>query len=90
MKSRIRQRLSRKKGRKSQSKKSRNTVCQRKKTLKVMREWKSGRLRTSYGAKVKDYRQAIAIALSMAHKSCAKRKKNKFVQVFNSSVKSKK
>ena len=46
----------------------------RAKVKKTMSEWKSGKLRSGskHGPKVKDYRQAVAIALSQARKSAGK------------------
>ena len=44
-----------------------------KKVAKVMREYKSGKLKSSSGSKVKSRKQAVAIALSEAGMS--KRKK---------------
>ena len=44
-----------------------------KKVTKVMREYKSGKLKSSSGSKVKSRKQAVAIALSEAGMS--KRKK---------------
>lgn len=44
----------------------RATPAQQSKIAKVMREWKAGKLRSSSGALVKDYQQAVAIAMSEA------------------------
>jgi uncharacterized protein DUF6496 len=44
----------------------------RTKTAKVMREYKHGTLKSGSGGKVKNRKQAVAIALSEARKSGAK------------------
>ena len=45
-----------------------------KKVAKVMREYKSGKLKSSSGSKVKSRKQAVAIALSEAGMSRKKKK----------------
>lgn len=45
-------------------------TCKDKKISKVMEEYKKGKLKTSYGEKVKEQKQAIAIALSEAQRKC--------------------
>jgi hypothetical protein len=42
------------------------------KVVKVMREYKEGSLRSSSGAKVRKRKQAVAIALSEAHRAGAR------------------
>jgi hypothetical protein len=49
----------------------------RAKTAKVMREYKHGSLKSGSGRKVKNRKQAVAIALSEARKSGAKIPKKK-------------
>lgn len=49
----------------------------RTKTAKVMREYKHGTLKSGSGRKVKNRKQAVAIALSEARKSGAKIPKKK-------------
>jgi hypothetical protein len=44
----------------------------KRKIQKVMKEFKEGELKSSSGAKVKDRKQAVAIALSEARSSGAK------------------
>jgi hypothetical protein len=47
--------------------------CAERKIRTVMREWKSGKLHTRAGNRVRDHTQAIAIALSMARRYCGKK-----------------
>ena len=44
--------------------------CMSKKVPVVIREYKQGKLQTSAGKKVKNPKQAVAIALSVARKQC--------------------
>jgi hypothetical protein len=50
-----------------------SSQCVKRKMSKVMHEWKTGKLRSSHGVKVKNHKQAVAIGLSMARKSCGKK-----------------
>src|SRR5918911_103040 len=60
---------SKKRHMKKSSKVSKQKSCASKKIKTVMHEWKHGKLR-SHGRKVTKFKQAIAIALSMARKNC--------------------
>ena len=44
--------------------------CKRSKIGTIMKEFKEGKLKTSYGKKVTNRKQGIAIALSMANRYC--------------------
>ena len=44
--------------------------CYKNKVSTVMHEYKRGELKTSVGRKVKNHRQAVAIALSVASRHC--------------------
>jgi hypothetical protein len=51
--------------------------CEQKKKKFVLNEFKKGKLKTSYGKKVKNPLQAVAIAYSEAKKYCKKNQKKK-------------
>ncbi len=51
--------------------------CKSKKISTVMREFKKGSLKTGSKKKVKNPKQAIAIALSVANKKCSRKKSKK-------------
>lgn len=61
----------------SSRKRSGSSTTGRKKTAKVMREYKRGTLKSGGRKKVKNRKQAVAIALSEARKSGAKIPKKK-------------
>ena len=48
---------------------ARKKSCAQRKISKVMKEWKSGKLKSNGVTKVRNQRQAVAIALSEARKS---------------------
>jgi hypothetical protein len=56
--------------------------CKRKKVELVMREYKEGSLKRRNGLKVKNPKEAIAIALNVSRKKCSRKSSKKLTRKY--------